>query len=56
MATFNDEKFQRDVRRIGLLVNNPRSGEQLQQQIASAYRAPAETVARLRRIANPPRS
>lgn len=56
MDTFNDEKFQRDVRRIGLLVNNPRSGEQLQQQIANAYRAPAETVARLRRIANPPRS
>ncbi len=56
MDTFKDEKFQRDVRRIGLLVNNPRSGEQLQQQIANIYRAPSETVSRLRRLANPPRS
>lgn len=56
MDTFRDDKFQRDARRIGLLVNNPRSGEQLQQVIANAYRAPADTVARLRRIANPPRS
>lgn len=56
LETFRDEKFLRDARRIGLVINNPRSGEQLQQLIASAYRAPADTVTRLRRIANPPRS
>ena len=56
LDTFKDEKFQRDVRRIGLVVNRPRSGEDLQQLIASAYRTPSETLGRLRRIANPPRA
>ena len=56
MDTFRDDKFQRDVRRIGLNVNNPRSGEQLQQQVANAYRLPSDTLARIRRLANPPRA
>lgn len=56
MDTFRDEKFLRDVRRIGLVVNNPRSGEELQQMIGRAYAAPGEHIARLRRLANPPRA
>ncbi len=55
MDTMSDPKFKKDADRIGLIVNKPRSGEQLQKQIADAYRAPADVIARLRRIANPPK-
>ncbi len=56
MDTFNDEKFQRDARRIGLNINNPRSGAQLQDEIAALYSIPDVLAARLRRIANPARA
>lgn len=55
MDTMADPKFKKDADRIGLIVNKPRSGEQLQKQIIDAYKAPADVIARLRRIANPPK-
>jgi tripartite-type tricarboxylate transporter receptor subunit TctC len=56
MATLADPKFLKDAKRIGLIVDKPRTGEQLQKQIVDAYKAPPELIARLRRIANPPKN
>ena len=55
MDTIADPKFQKDAKRIGLVVNNPRGGERLQKQIIDAYKAPPELIARLRRVTNPPK-
>ncbi|MGE3246742.1 MAG: Bug family tripartite tricarboxylate transporter substrate binding protein [Beijerinckiaceae bacterium] len=56
MDTMADPKFKKDADRIGLIVNKPRSGEQLQKQIVEAYKAPREVIERLRKIANPPKN
>lgn len=56
MDTMADPKFKKDANRIGLIVNKPRSGEQLQKQIVDAYKAPREVIERLRKIANPPKN
>ena len=53
MKTFRDGAFQADAKAVNLLVDKPRSGEQLQEEIARAYRAPPNVIERLRKIANP---
>jgi tripartite-type tricarboxylate transporter receptor subunit TctC len=52
-ATFTDAQFQADARKIGLIVNAPRTGEELQKVIAGAYRTPSRVVDRLRKLNNP---
>jgi tripartite-type tricarboxylate transporter receptor subunit TctC len=51
--TFNDPAFQVDADKVGLIVNAPQSGEQLQKVITEAYRTPARVVERLRQLNNP---
>jgi tripartite-type tricarboxylate transporter receptor subunit TctC len=51
--TFNDPAFQADAERIGLIVNAPQTGEQLQKVIMDAYQTPARVVERLRALNNP---
>ncbi|MPZ41520.1 MAG: hypothetical protein GEU95_26450 [Rhizobiales bacterium] len=51
--TFNDPAFQTEAEKIGLTVNAPRTGEQLQQVIEDAYRTPTRVVERLRALNNP---
>jgi tripartite-type tricarboxylate transporter receptor subunit TctC len=51
--TFNDSAFQADADKVGLIVNAPQSGEQLQKVITEAYRTPARVVERLRQLNNP---
>ena len=53
MDTFRDEAFKADAKAANLIVDKPRSGEELQAQIARAYQAPPQVIARLRKIANP---
>jgi tripartite-type tricarboxylate transporter receptor subunit TctC len=48
--TFTDPQFRADATRIGMAPNQPRTGEQLQQVITQAYRAPPTVIARLRRL------
>lgn len=54
MDTLADPKFRKDVKRIGLVINKPRNGEQLQKEINDIYRMPRDILVRLRKIANPP--
>jgi tripartite-type tricarboxylate transporter receptor subunit TctC len=51
--TFTDPQFQADARKIGLIVNAPQTGEQLQKVIADAYKTPSRVVDRLRKLNNP---
>lgn len=51
--TLNDAKFKADAERIGLIVNAPRTGEQLQKVIVDAYATPSRVVERLRKLNNP---
>ena len=51
--TFNDAQFKADAEKIGLIVNAPRTGEQLQKVIADAYQTPTRVVDRLRELNNP---
>jgi tripartite-type tricarboxylate transporter receptor subunit TctC len=53
MDTFIDAQFKADAAKIGLIVNAPQTGEQLQKVIADAYRAPTRVVERLRKLNNP---
>lgn len=55
LATLADAKFQKEAKRRKLVINKPRDGAVLQKEIADAYRAPPAVIARLRRIANPPK-
>lgn len=55
MATLADPKFKKDAKRGGLVINYPQAGEKLQERVALAYRTPSPLIARLRRIANPPK-
>lgn len=52
MDTFSDPRFLKDGNRIGLVINRPRSGEDLQRLIVDTYRRPPDTLARLRTLAN----
>lgn len=51
--TFADPDFQAHARKIGLIVNAPRTGQELQDVIAKAYAAPPAVVDRLRKLSNP---
>jgi tripartite-type tricarboxylate transporter receptor subunit TctC len=51
--TFTDAQFKADADKIGLIVNAPQTGEQLQKVIADAYKAPTRVVERLRKLNNP---
>ncbi|MGH6771533.1 MAG: Bug family tripartite tricarboxylate transporter substrate binding protein [Xanthobacteraceae bacterium] len=51
--TFKDGAFQADAKKIGLIVNAPQTGEQLQKVIVDAYKTPSRVVERLRKLNNP---
>jgi len=51
--TFTDPEFRAEADKIGLSVNDPRSGEELLTVIERAYALPPEIVARLRKLNTP---
>jgi tripartite-type tricarboxylate transporter receptor subunit TctC len=51
--TFADPEFLAEGQRMGLAVNDPRTGEQLREVIARAYQSPPQVVARLQKLNNP---
>lgn len=50
MDTINNPEFRTEAGKQGLLINSPRTGEQLQQEINRLYATPPDVVKRLRRI------
>ena len=50
MDTFNDPAFKAEADKMGLLVNAPRTGEQLADVIRKAYAAPPNIIARVRQL------
>jgi len=52
-ATFADPEFKADADKIGLIVNAPRTGEELKAVIDRAYATPERVVERLRKLYNP---
>lgn len=53
METFKDPEFLAEADKLNLGVNVPRTAEQTKKIVEEAYASPPETIARLRRIANP---
>ncbi len=51
--TFADAQFKADAAKIGLIVNAPQTGQQLQEVIARAYASPARVVERIQKLTNP---
>ena len=51
MDTFADPDFKAEAEKQQLSIGSVRTGEQLQKEIADAYKSPPELVARLRRLA-----
>jgi len=51
--TFADPAFLADADKIGVSVNEPRSGPELLRVIESAYAAPPDIIERLRKLNNP---
>ncbi|MCC6887028.1 MAG: hypothetical protein IT536_00605 [Hyphomicrobiales bacterium] len=51
--TFADPQFRAEAGKLGLIVNDPRTGEELQAVIARAYAAPPRVVERIRKLNNP---
>jgi tripartite-type tricarboxylate transporter receptor subunit TctC len=51
--TFEDPEFKANADKLGLIVNAPRTGEQLQTVISQAYATPPRVLDRLRKLANP---
>jgi tripartite-type tricarboxylate transporter receptor subunit TctC len=51
--TFADPEFLAEADRIGLNVNAPRSGAQLQDVISRAYQSPSRVIERLHQLNNP---
>jgi tripartite-type tricarboxylate transporter receptor subunit TctC len=51
--TFTDAQFKADAAKIGLIVNAPQTGQQLQEVIARAYASPARVVERIQKLNNP---
>jgi tripartite-type tricarboxylate transporter receptor subunit TctC len=51
--TFRDGAFQAEAEKIGVIVNAPRTGEQLQDVIVKAYTTPSRVVERLQKLNNP---
>jgi tripartite-type tricarboxylate transporter receptor subunit TctC len=52
-ATFADPEFLAEGERMGLAVNAPRTGAQLQDVIARAYQSPPRIIERLQKLNNP---
>lgn len=52
MESFSDPRFLKDANRIGLVINRPRNGAELQKIIVDTYRKPPAVIAQLRRLAN----
>lgn len=50
MEMIKDAEFRSDAEKLGLQIDNPRSGEQLQADINSLYQTPPRVIERLRRI------
>ena len=48
-----DAQFKAEADKIGLIVNAPRTGEQLAAVITQAYATPARVIERLRKLNNP---
>ena len=46
-----DKDFRNEAEKVGLLIDNPRTGEQLQAEVERLYRMPPHLVQRLRHIA-----
>jgi tripartite-type tricarboxylate transporter receptor subunit TctC len=53
LETFADPDFVADAKKTGLQVNSPRSGDALVRVIESAYHAPPQIIARLRKLNKP---
>ena len=51
MQMIKDPDFQNEAGKLGLQIDSPRSGEQLQAEVERLYRTPKQVVERLRRIA-----
>lgn len=51
MDMIADKDFLSEAEKLGLQIDNPRSGEQLQAEVERLYRTPPQVVERLRRIA-----
>jgi tripartite-type tricarboxylate transporter receptor subunit TctC len=52
-ATLADPEFKKEADKIGLIVNAPRTGAQLEAVIRQAYAAPPAVVARIRQLEKP---
>jgi tripartite-type tricarboxylate transporter receptor subunit TctC len=52
MKTFADSEFKAEAEKLGLIVNAPRTGQQLQAVIAEAYGSPSGVIDRLRALEN----
>ena len=50
IATFKDPKFLAEAASINLVVNNPRTGPELAETIAEAYRTPSAIIDKLREL------
>jgi tripartite-type tricarboxylate transporter receptor subunit TctC len=50
MDMIKDSEFRADAEKLGLQIDNPRSGEQLQAEIDRLYKTPQRVVDRLRKI------
>jgi tripartite-type tricarboxylate transporter receptor subunit TctC len=48
--TFADPEFQAHAKQIGLIADTPRSGSQLQEEIARTYAMPAPVLERMRKL------
>jgi tripartite-type tricarboxylate transporter receptor subunit TctC len=48
--TFDDPGFRADANRMSLGVTAPKTGAEVQKLIEDAYRTPAQTIARLRKL------
>lgn len=48
----NDPVFTEEAKRLGLQTNSPRSGSDLQEELARIHRMPPSVLARLKRLAN----
>ena len=51
--TFTDREFQAEAEKAGLIVNAPKTGQELQEVIAKAYATPSRVVERLQKLNNP---
>jgi tripartite-type tricarboxylate transporter receptor subunit TctC len=51
--TFTDREFQAEAEKAGLIVNAPKTGQELQQVIEKAYATPSRVVERLQKLNNP---